>query len=90
LLFSFGKNWQKVVAKQGRASESLVVEAVDPMLSCDWWFVAEVEKGIAAAAVATWLILRKSARWLITVIPPDTAVPTTEIGSFIEFGADPL
>jgi hypothetical protein len=51
--FRSGKIGKKLVAKQGRASESLVVEAVDPMLSCDLWFVAEVEKGIAAAAAAT-------------------------------------
>jgi hypothetical protein len=33
--FRSGKIGKKLVAKQGRASESLVVEAVDPMLSCD-------------------------------------------------------
>jgi hypothetical protein len=44
---------KNLVAEEGRASESLVAEAVDRMLSYDLWFVAEVEKGIAAAAVAT-------------------------------------
>lgn len=39
----------RAAAKQGRASEALVVEAVKRMLSYDEWFLAEVEKGIAAA-----------------------------------------
>ena len=40
---------ERTAAQQGRASESLVVEAVERMLSYDDWFVAEVGKGIDAA-----------------------------------------
>jgi predicted transcriptional regulator len=39
----------RVASEQGRDSESLVVEAVERMLSHDEWFLREVEKGIAAA-----------------------------------------
>ena len=39
----------RVAAEQGRASEALVVEAVERMLGYDDWFLREVEKGIAAA-----------------------------------------
>jgi predicted transcriptional regulator len=39
----------RAAAGQGRPSESLVVEAVERLLSYDEWFIAEVEKGIAAA-----------------------------------------
>ena len=39
----------RAAAEQGRDREALVVEAVERMLSYDEWFLAEVEKGIAAA-----------------------------------------
>lgn len=39
----------RVAAEQGRDREALVVEAVERMLSYDEWFLAEVEKGLAAA-----------------------------------------
>jgi predicted transcriptional regulator len=39
----------RLAAQQGRNSESLVVEAVERMVSYDEWFLQEVEKGIAAA-----------------------------------------
>jgi len=39
----------RLAAEQGRDSESLVVEAVERMVSYDEWFVREVERGIAAA-----------------------------------------
>lgn len=39
----------RAAAQQGRDSEALVVEAVERMLSYDEWFLAEVEKGVAAA-----------------------------------------
>ena len=39
----------RAAAEQGREREALVVEAVERMLSYDEWFLAEVEKGIAAA-----------------------------------------
>ncbi len=39
----------RAAAKQGRDREALVVEAVERMLSYDEWFLAEVEKGLAAA-----------------------------------------
>ena len=38
-----------LAAQQGRASEALVVEAVERMVNYDEWFVREVEKGLAAA-----------------------------------------
>jgi len=40
---------ERSAAEQGRASEALVVEAVERMLSYDEWFLGEVEKGVAAA-----------------------------------------
>ena len=39
----------RAAAEQGRDREALVVEAVERMLSYDEWFLAEVEKGLAAA-----------------------------------------
>jgi predicted transcriptional regulator len=39
----------RLAAQQGRASEALVVEAVERMVSYDEWFLREVEKGLAAA-----------------------------------------
>lgn len=39
----------KLASQQGRNSESLVVEAIERMVSYDDWFLREVEKGIAAA-----------------------------------------
>lgn len=39
----------RAAAEQGREREALVVEAVERMLSYDEWFLAEVEKGLAAA-----------------------------------------
>jgi hypothetical protein len=51
--FRSGKIGKSLVAEERRASESLAVQAAERRLSYDAWFVAEVEKGIAAAAVAT-------------------------------------
>jgi len=39
----------RVAAEKGRESESLVIEAVERMLSYEDWFLREVEKGISAA-----------------------------------------
>ena len=39
----------RLAAEQGRAAESIVVEAVEKMLNYDDWFRREVEVGIAAA-----------------------------------------
>jgi predicted transcriptional regulator len=39
----------RLAEQQGRDSESLIVEAVERMIDYDQWFVAEVEKGLAAA-----------------------------------------
>ncbi|HEY7352632.1 MAG TPA: hypothetical protein VH596_07675 [Terriglobales bacterium] len=39
----------RLAAQQGRASETLVVEAVERMLNYDEWFIGEVEKGLASA-----------------------------------------
>lgn len=39
----------RLAAQQGRASEALIVEAVERLVGYDEWFVREVEKGIAAA-----------------------------------------
>ena len=38
-----------MAAEQGRATESLVQEAVERMVDYDEWFLREVEKGLAAA-----------------------------------------
>ena len=39
----------RLAAEQGRASESLVVEAVERMVNYEEWFLCEVNKGLAAA-----------------------------------------
>jgi predicted transcriptional regulator len=39
----------RLAAQQGRASEALVVEAVERMVNYDEWFIGEVDKGLAAA-----------------------------------------
>jgi len=39
----------RLAAEQGRATESLVVEAVERMVNYDEWFLREVDKGLAAA-----------------------------------------
>ena len=36
-------------AEQGRATETLVAEAVERLLDYEDWFVREVERGLAAA-----------------------------------------
>lgn len=36
-----------IAAKQGRDAQSLVQEAVEPLVGYDEWFVREVEKGLA-------------------------------------------
>jgi predicted transcriptional regulator len=39
----------RLAAEQGRASESLVVEAVERMVNYEEWFLREVDKGLATA-----------------------------------------
>jgi predicted transcriptional regulator len=39
----------RLAAQQGRATEALVVEAVERMVNYDEWFLREVQKGLAAA-----------------------------------------
>ena len=39
----------RLAAEQGRASESLVVEAVERMVNYQEWLLREVDKGLAAA-----------------------------------------
>jgi predicted transcriptional regulator len=39
----------RMAAQQGRATEALVVEALERMISYDEWFAGEVKKGIIAA-----------------------------------------
>jgi predicted transcriptional regulator len=39
----------RLAAEQGRATESLVVEAVERMVNYDEWFLREVDKGLVAA-----------------------------------------
>ena len=39
----------RLAAQTGQATEALVVEAVERMVNYDVWFLAEVEKGLAAA-----------------------------------------
>ena len=39
----------RLAAQQGKASEALVVEAVERMVNYDEWFLREVEEGLAAA-----------------------------------------
>jgi predicted transcriptional regulator len=53
---------KRTAAQQGRASESLVAEAVERMLSYDEWFVAKVEKEWPQLTAAGWSTLQKSAR----------------------------
>lgn len=36
-------------AEQGRASEALVIEAIQRMVNYDEWFLREVDKGLEAA-----------------------------------------
>jgi len=37
------------LAQQGRASEALVVEAIEHLVNYDEWFLRGVDKGLAAA-----------------------------------------
>jgi predicted transcriptional regulator len=39
----------RLAAQQGRASEALVIEAVERMVNYDEWFLREVDKGLGAA-----------------------------------------
>ena len=39
----------RMAQAQGRATETLVQEAVERLLSCDEWFSREVDEGLAAA-----------------------------------------
>jgi predicted transcriptional regulator len=39
----------RLAADHGRNSESLVLEAVEPLVDDDEWFLREVDKGLAAA-----------------------------------------
>jgi RHH-type transcriptional regulator, rel operon repressor / antitoxin RelB len=39
----------RLAAQQGRASEALVIEAVERMVNYDEWFLREVEQGLAEA-----------------------------------------
>ncbi len=39
----------RLAAQQGRASEALVVEAVERMVNYDEWFLRELDKGLEAA-----------------------------------------
>ena len=39
----------RLAAQQGRASEALVVEAVERLVNYDEWFLREVNKGLAEA-----------------------------------------
>jgi predicted transcriptional regulator len=43
------KKLTRLAAEQGRASEALVVEAIERLVSYHEWFLREVEKGIMAA-----------------------------------------
>lgn len=43
------KKLGRLAAQQGRATEALVVEAVERMVNYDEWFLREVDKGLAAA-----------------------------------------
>jgi predicted transcriptional regulator len=38
-----------LAAQQGKASETLVIEAVERLVNYDEWFLREVEEGLAAA-----------------------------------------
>jgi len=39
----------RMAAEQGRATETLVQEAVERLVDYDEWFLREVEKGLASA-----------------------------------------
>jgi len=39
----------RLAAQQGRATEALVVEAVERLVNYDEWFIGEIEKGLTAA-----------------------------------------
>jgi RHH-type rel operon transcriptional repressor/antitoxin RelB len=39
----------RLAAQQGRDSSALVAQAVERMVECDEWFLAEVKKGLAQA-----------------------------------------
>jgi predicted transcriptional regulator len=39
----------RLAMRQGRDSESLVVEAVERLVNFEEWYIQEVEKGLAAA-----------------------------------------
>ena len=39
----------RLADEQGRASEALVIEAIERLVSYDEWFIREVEQGLAAA-----------------------------------------
>jgi predicted transcriptional regulator len=39
----------RLAGEQGRASEALVIEAIERLVNYDEWFLAELEKGLAAA-----------------------------------------
>ncbi|MBZ5678528.1 MAG: hypothetical protein LAO24_00325 [Acidobacteriia bacterium] len=39
----------RLAAEQGRASEALVVEAIERMVNYDEWFLREVDRGLASA-----------------------------------------
>lgn len=39
----------RLAAEQGRASETLVIEAVERLVGYEDWFLREVDKGLAAA-----------------------------------------
>jgi predicted transcriptional regulator len=40
---------KRLAEQQGRASEALIVEAVERMVNYDEWFLREVDKGLAEA-----------------------------------------
>jgi predicted transcriptional regulator len=40
---------RRLAEQQGRASQALIVEAVERMVNYDEWFLREVDKGLAAA-----------------------------------------
>jgi predicted transcriptional regulator len=39
----------RLAGEQGRATEALVIEAIERLVSYDEWFLRELEKGVAAA-----------------------------------------
>lgn len=39
---------RRLAGEQGRASEALVLEAIERLVNYDEWFLAELEKGLAA------------------------------------------